>query len=54
MQMDGRLSIDEFHQAVEMAMKGAQDIYQMQRKALLDKYSQLEGEPHREEVQACD
>jgi exosome complex component RRP41 len=54
MQMDGRLSIDEFHKAVEMAMKGAQDIYQMQRKALVDKYSHLEGEPHREEVQACD
>jgi exosome complex component RRP41 len=54
MQMDGRLSIDEFHRAVEMAMKGAQDIYQLQRKALVDKYSQLEGEPRREEVQACD
>jgi exosome complex component RRP41 len=54
MQMDGRLTIDEFHKAVEMAMKGAQDIYQIQRKALVDKYSQLEGEPNREEAQACD
>jgi len=54
MQMDGRLTIDEFHKAVDMAMKGAQDIYQIQRKALVDKYSQLEGEPNREEAQACD
>jgi exosome complex component RRP41 len=41
MQMDGRLSREQLHQAVEMAMKGCKDIYEMQRKALMDKYSQL-------------
>jgi exosome complex component RRP41 len=54
MQMDGGLSPEEFHEAVEMAMRGAKDIYELQRKALVDKYSQLAGEPEKVEVHACD
>jgi len=53
-QMDGNLSHEEFHKAVEMAMKGAKDIYELQRAALMDKYSQLVAEPGREEVHACE
>jgi exosome complex component RRP41 len=53
-QMDGSLSSDEFRQAVEMAMKGARDIYELQRKALMDKYSQQVAEPVHEEVLACE
>jgi exosome complex component RRP41 len=54
MQMDGGLSPEEFHEAVEMAMKGAREIYELQRKALVDKYSQLMAEPGKEEVHAYD
>jgi exosome complex component RRP41 len=53
MQMDGGLTPDEFHLAVEMAMKGARDIYELQREALVKKYSQM-AEPGKEEVHACD
>lgn len=42
-QMDGRMSREEFRQAVELAMKGCRDIYNIQRKSLIDKYSQLES-----------
>jgi exosome complex component RRP41 len=54
MQMDGGLTPDEFHRAVEMAMKGARDIYELQRQALVKKYSQMAEQPGREEVHACD
>jgi exosome complex component RRP41 len=53
LQMDGRMSKDEFHVALEMAMKGCRDIYEIQRKALVDKYSQLESMPVAE-VEACE
>jgi exosome complex component RRP41 len=53
-QMDGDLSPEEFHKAVEMAMKGARDIYELQRTALMDKYSQLVAGSGGEEVQACE
>jgi exosome complex component RRP41 len=53
MQMDGGMSPEEFHQAVELAMKGARDIYELQRQALVKKYNQM-AEPTREEVHACD
>jgi hypothetical protein len=36
-----------------MAMKGCRDIYEIQRKALVDKYSQLESMPVAE-VEACE
>ncbi|MDM7935173.1 MAG: exosome complex exonuclease Rrp41, partial [Methanothrix sp.] len=52
MQMDGRLNARELQQAVEMAMKGAREIYEIQRRALVERYSQLETPP--EEVRACD
>ncbi len=48
LQMDGRLSRDEFRQAVEMAMRGCREVYELQRKSLVDKYSQLEAEPVQE------
>ena len=35
-------------------MKGARDIYELQRKALVEKYSQMVEQPGREEVHACD
>lgn len=54
MQMDGNLTPDEFHGAVEMAMKGARDIYELQRKALVDKYSKMVEKTGQEEVHACD
>ncbi|MDD1758514.1 MAG: exosome complex exonuclease Rrp41 [Methanotrichaceae archaeon] len=53
LQMDGNLTKDEFVRALEMAMKGCQDIYEIQRKCLIDKYAQLEAEPL-SEVQVCD
>ncbi len=53
LQMDGRMSKDDFHQALEMAMRGCREIYEMQRKALVDKYSQLESVPV-QEVEACE
>lgn len=54
MQMDGSLTPDEFHGAVEMAMKGARDIYELQRQALVGKYSQVAEQPGREEVHVSD
>jgi len=48
LQMDGRMSRDEFRQAMEMAMSGCRQIYELQRKSLVDKYSQLEVEPVQE------
>ena len=54
MQMDGNLTPDEFHGAVEMAMKGARDIYELQRKALVEKYSKMVEKTGQEEVHACD
>ena len=54
MQMDGNLTPDEFRQAVEMAMNGAKDIYELQRKALVEKYSQISATPGLEEVHLCE
>ncbi len=39
LQMDGRLTQDEFKQALELAKKGCKDIYEMQRQALIAKYA---------------
>lgn len=38
LQMDGRLTQDEFKQALELAKKGCKEIYEMQRRALIAKY----------------
>jgi len=56
LQMDGTMSRDEFQMALEMAMKGCRDIYELQRKSLIDKYNRLESESASEpmEVPACD
>ena len=54
LQMDGDLTRDEFQRAVEMAMKGAKDIYELQRGALVKKYSQMVEQPVREDVHVCD
>ena len=53
MQMDGSLTPDEFRQAVELAMKGARDIHELQREALVKKYNQM-TELAPAEVHACD
>jgi exosome complex component RRP41 len=53
LQMDGRLSLEEFRVALEMAMRGCREVYEIQRKSLIDKYSQLESEPV-QEVQALE
>jgi len=45
LQMDGHLSSDEFKEGLEMAKKGCLEIAQLQRAALLEKYStQIVGE----------
>jgi exosome complex component RRP41 len=51
--MDGSLTPDEFRQAVELAMKGARDIHELQREALVKKYNQM-TELSPAEVHACD
>jgi len=38
LQMDGRVSKEELKKALEMAKKGAMQIYQLQREAILRKY----------------
>ena len=38
LQMDGRMTKDEIRQAIELAKKGALQIYQMQREAILRRY----------------
>lgn len=43
LQMDGNLSTDEFNQALEMAMKGCHHVYELQKKALIDKYATNKG-----------
>lgn len=45
LQMDGHLTRDEFREGLEMAKKGCLEIAQLQRTALMEKYSTLiEGE----------
>lgn len=47
LQMDGHLSQDEFDTALAFAIKGCKELYELQKKALLDRYArQLDsGEP---------
>jgi exosome complex component RRP41 len=44
LQMDGHLTKDEFQRAMELAIKGCRDIYEIQRKSLIEKYNQLGSE----------
>jgi len=39
LQMDGHLTQEEFKQGLEMAQEGCRQVYEMQRKALMDYYS---------------
>ncbi|MBA1341419.1 MAG: Exosome complex component Rrp41 [ANME-2 cluster archaeon] len=39
LQMDGHLTVEEFKQGLEMAQEGCRQVYEMQRKALIDYYS---------------
>lgn len=41
LQMDGQLSPDEFETALDMAVKGCKDIYEVQKKALYDRYQRV-------------
>jgi exosome complex component RRP41 len=43
-QMDGFMTRDEVHQAMALAKRGCRDIYEIQRRVLLEKYSRLERE----------
>lgn len=38
LQMDGHLTPDEFDRALELAMKGCRDVYEIQKKALYGRY----------------
>lgn len=42
LQMDGRFSLEEFKEALELAKKGCKEIYNLQRKMLIDRYDDLE------------
>jgi exosome complex component RRP41 len=44
LQMDGKLSYDEIRKGLEMAKKGAMEIYRLQREAIIRKYSLEEVE----------
>jgi exosome complex component RRP41 len=41
LQMDGNLSVDEFEQAINLAVTGCKQIYKMQKEALKAKYIDL-------------
>lgn len=42
LQMDGNLTKQEFKKALELAKNGCKQIYELQRKALIERYSKLE------------
>ena len=44
LQMDGRFTKEEFKRGLELAKKACHEIYELQRAALLDKYSERAGE----------
>jgi exosome complex component RRP41 len=44
LQMDGMLSLEEFEQAVNMALNGCRQIYKLQKEALKAKYVPLKEE----------
>ena len=43
LQMDGHLTQEEFKQGLEMAQEGCRQVYEVQRKALMDYYSKKTG-----------
>jgi len=44
LQMDGHMTPEELKTALAMAMGGCRQVYEVQRKALIDKYNQMEPE----------
>ncbi len=48
LQMDGRLTPEEFRKALTMAKAGCEQIYEIQRKVLVDRYSSMD------EPESCD
>jgi exosome complex component RRP41 len=51
LQMDGRLTPEEFKRALELAKAGCEQIYEIQRKVLVDRYSSLEEQESCEEAE---
>ncbi len=51
LQMDGRLTPEEFRRALELAKTGCQQIYEIQRKVLVDRYSSMEEQESCEEAE---
>ena len=49
LQMDGNMSKDEIRKGLELAKKGAMEIYQLQREAIMSKYRTYRTEETREE-----
>ncbi|MDF2957577.1 MAG: Ribonuclease PH [Candidatus Alkanophagales archaeon MCA70_species_1] len=44
LQMDGRVTMEEFEKALDLAVAGCRRIYELQRKALIEKYSESRTE----------
>jgi len=44
LQMDGRVTMEEFDRALDLAIAGCRRIYELQRKALIEKYSESRAE----------
>jgi exosome complex component RRP41 len=51
LQMDGKLTQEEFEKAVSMALDGCRQIYTMQKEALKSKYMNVSEETKEEEVE---
>jgi exosome complex component RRP41 len=43
LQMDGHLTLEEFDQALDYAIKGCQTVSEIQKKAIMDKYQNAKG-----------
>lgn len=52
LQMDGILTVKETEKAIKMAIKGAKQIYEIQREALKKKYGMTEAENEKKEEEA--
>lgn len=44
LQMDGHLTVDEFNQAFDLALKGCNTVSEIQKKAIMDKYQSVAAE----------
>jgi len=58
LQLDGVFTIEQFEEAVKLAIEGAKQIYEIQKEALREKYAQIRaefaGEPEEEEAEEED